>query len=78
MTLVEKDNYSDYLRNVADTVLYEEALSNLQDIERNKTSTQHASHTKNSLIYSEFWRREKAKYYFQAYNIIQDKHKINF
>jgi hypothetical protein len=58
------------LNNLADTLLYEKALKVILETERAKIEGNHLAkiHEVNSRIYQEFWRRNKAKYYFKAHN----------
>lgn len=67
MTLVQKDRYKDFLRDLADTLLYEEALTVVLEDRKAKQSDKSWA-TKNSLIYQEFWRREKASIYYNLYD----------
>lgn len=67
MTLVQKDRYKDFLRDLADTLLYEEALKVVLEDRKAKQSDKSCA-TKNSLIYQEFWRREKASIYYNLYD----------
>lgn len=67
------ENYRSHLCELADTVLYEEAIKVIQDDGRNRSNPSHESHKMNSLVYQEFWRREKASKYFQAFNLIITK-----
>lgn len=67
MTLVQKDNYRDYLRDLADTTLYEEAVFIVLEDRKARQRDKDLA-TKNSLIYQEFWRREKASVYYNLYD----------
>jgi hypothetical protein len=72
MTLVQKDRYRDFLQDLADTLLYEEAKSIILEDRRSRQSDKSLA-TKNSLIYQEFWKREKASVYYNLYDLINKK-----
>lgn len=53
---------------LADTILYEQALKVIRETECQKQNPSEAIHRVNSAIYQEFWRRGKAKHYYDAHN----------
>ena len=65
---MSRDNYTYYIRNLSDTSLFEETIKIVKCLERDRTSLSESSHWQNSYLYSEFWRRNKAKYYYEAHN----------
>lgn len=67
----DRINYEEKLRTLADTILYEEALKICEQNLKNFADSNHESHWKNGFIHSEFWRRNKGKIYYNAYNSIQ-------
>jgi hypothetical protein len=69
MTLVQKDEYKDFIRDLADTTLYEEALNVVLEDRKARQQDKNWA-TKNSLIYQEFWKREKASIYYSLYDRI--------
>ncbi len=69
----KKYNYQEGLTREADTVLYEQALTNIEQVEKNKSNPHESCHWKNAAIYQEFWRRNKQEYYTKAYNLVQIK-----
>lgn len=56
------------LTELADTILYEQAVDLIKKVEQAKTNPLENIHKVNSMVYQEFWRRGKAKYYYQAHN----------
>ncbi len=68
-----KSTVQDEVRVLSDTVLYEEARKAIKQVEQNKLNMTEPCHWINSIIYTEFWRRDKPGIWDKAFNSVQEE-----
>ena len=69
-----KSTLQEKVKEMADTVLHEEAMRVIKQVEQNKSSSNELCHTLNSIIYQEAHRRNKAdQIWMDAYNRVQNE-----
>lgn len=67
--------YEELVKTTADTRLFEMAIDTLVKVEYNKQHPNDDCHWRNSIIYSEFWRRGKAFAYKMAFDKVNKEYK---
>lgn len=66
--------YEEYIRGLADTCLYEETLKIIKEVERHSAEGGMSAsdcHNMNTIIFTEFARRDKHQKYYDAFNQVQ-------
>lgn len=65
--------YEQFCREAADTILYEEALKIVKQSEQKRAEGSFLSDTDNmnTIVYTEFARRNKHQHYYDAFNQVQ-------